>query len=119
LLLLFFAVNIRNVLYGRRSRGSFESYAEVPTPRNIYKGLAGFGTITFFLFSIVYAVVGLSGSTDPLGVAAVALPPGLGFASALGLSLLAAGVLLFVWSVSARGRYPVSWEMPEDHRLVT
>lgn len=120
LLLLFFAVNIRNVVSGRRARGSSESYAEVPTPRNLYTGLAAIGTILFFTLSIVFVAAGLMGSTDPLGFATVGLSPLLGAAlTQLGFSLLAAGVLLFAWSVVARGRYSVSWEMPEDHRLVT
>jgi len=120
LLLLFFAVNISNIVTGRQARSASESHAEIPTPRNVYTGLAAIGTLTFFLFSLVYAAAGLTGSTDPLGFATVALSPLLGAAlTQLGFSLLAAGVLLFAWSVVARGRYSVSWEMPEDHRLVT
>jgi len=120
LLLLFFAVNIRNIITGRQTRSASESHAEIPAPRNVYTGLAVIGTLSFFLFSLVYAVAGLTGSTDPLGFATVTLSPLPGAAlTQLGLSLLAAGVLLFVWSVVARGRFSVSWEMPEDHRLVT
>jgi protein-S-isoprenylcysteine O-methyltransferase Ste14 len=37
----------------------------------------------------------------------------------LGLALMGGGFFLFIWSVLARGRYSVSWDMPEDHKLVT
>jgi protein-S-isoprenylcysteine O-methyltransferase Ste14 len=33
--------------------------------------------------------------------------------------LTAFGYFLFVWSVLARGRYATSWDMSEDHKLVT
>ena len=36
-----------------------------------------------------------------------------------GLILTAFGYGLFIWSVVARGKYAVSWEMPENQRLVT
>ena len=32
---------------------------------------------------------------------------------------MGSGVLVFTWSVLSRGRYAVSWAMPEDHVLVT
>jgi protein-S-isoprenylcysteine O-methyltransferase len=32
---------------------------------------------------------------------------------------LAIGFFLFSWSVIVRGRYAISWKMPEDHVLVT
>ena len=35
-----------------------------------------------------------------------------------GSALFAAGAGLFSWSVVARGRYAVGWEMPADHELV-
>ena len=120
LLLLFFVVNMRNLVTGRRARSASKSDAEVPSPRDAYTGVAAIGTVLFFMLSIVYAVSGLTGTKDPLVFTEIALSPGLGTALTwLGLFFIAAGVFLFVWSVVARGRYSVSWEMPEDHRLVT
>jgi len=37
----------------------------------------------------------------------------------VGLTLLTGGYALFMWSVVARGRYAVSWDMRENHKLVT
>lgn len=120
LLLLFFVVNISNVFTGRRARSASKSDHEVPPPRNGYTGVAAIGTVLFFTLSIVYTVSGLTGTKDPLGFTEMTLSPGLGAAlTLLGLGFIAVGVFLFVWSVAARGRYSVSWEMPRDQRLVT
>ncbi len=37
----------------------------------------------------------------------------------VGLVLTSVGYFVFVWSVAVRGRYAVSWAMPENQRLVT
>jgi hypothetical protein len=59
------------------------------------------------------------GYGDPIQMVLVPIPGLFGAMSALGLFLVAGGVLLFLWSVAARGRYSVSWEMPLNQRLVT
>jgi len=120
LLLIFFVVNIHNVVTGRRARSASESYAEVSTPRNIYTGLAAIGTISFFILSIIYAAAGLTGLTDPLEFTELTISSGIdAVLIGLGLFLIIVGIFLFIWSVTARGRYSVSWEMPRNHRLVT
>jgi protein-S-isoprenylcysteine O-methyltransferase Ste14 len=37
----------------------------------------------------------------------------------IGVALETIGYFLFLWSVFERGRYATSWEMYEDHKLVT
>jgi protein-S-isoprenylcysteine O-methyltransferase Ste14 len=41
------------------------------------------------------------------------------YIQAIGIALEIAGYSLFLWSVLERGHYAVSWEMSENHRLVT
>ncbi len=119
LLLLFFGVNIHNVVTGARARRGKASGAEVPRPSGLWATLAFIGTISFFVEATVYGFLGLSGYGDPVQTVLVPIPGLFGAVSVLGLALVAAGVLVFLWSVAARGRYSVSWEMPLDHRLVT
>jgi len=120
LLLLFFGVNIHNVITGVRTRRASESHAEVPSPKDAYTSLASIGTILFFVLSLVYVAVGLKVLGDPVGFAALNLSSRLATVLAgVGIASITAGVFLFLWSVVARGRYSVSWEMPRDHKLVT
>jgi protein-S-isoprenylcysteine O-methyltransferase Ste14 len=119
LLLLFFGVNLHNVFTGGRARRGKASRAEIPSPGGSWTTLASIGTLSFFVEAVAYGFLGLLGYGDPIQTVLVPIPVLLGAMGALGLALVAAGVLVFLWSVVARGRYSVSWEMPEDHRLVT
>lgn len=119
LLLLFFGVNLHNVVTGARARKGKASGAEAPRPSGLWATLASIGTISFFFEATVYGFLGLLGYGDPVQTVLVPIPGLFGAVSVLGLALVAAGVLVFLWSVAARGRYSVSWEMPDDHRLVT
>jgi protein-S-isoprenylcysteine O-methyltransferase Ste14 len=119
LLLLFLGFNLHNVVRGVRMRRGKVSGAEVPRPSGLWTTLASIGTISFFVEVTVYGFLGLLGYGDPIQMVLVPIPGLFGAMSALGLFLVAGGVLLFLWSVAARGRYSVSWEMPLNQRLVT
>ena len=119
LLLLFFGVNLHNVIIGVSARRGKASREEVPSPGGLWTTLGSIGTITFFVEAAVYGFLGLSGRGDPVQTVLVPIPVLFGAMGILGLALVAGGVSLFLWSVAARGRYSVSWDMPEDHRLVT
>jgi protein-S-isoprenylcysteine O-methyltransferase Ste14 len=102
-----------------RARRGKASDAEAPRPSGLWTTLASIGTISFFVEVTVYGFLGLLGHGDPLQTVLVPIPGLFGAMIAFGLVLVAGGVLLFLWSVAARGRYSVSWEMPLDQRLVT
>jgi len=108
LLLLFFGVNLHNVLTGVRARRGKVTGAEVPRPGGLWAALASIGTLSFFVKATVPCLLGLFGFSDPVQMVLVPLPGLFGAMSALGLVLVAGGVLLFLWSVAARGRYSVS-----------
>jgi protein-S-isoprenylcysteine O-methyltransferase Ste14 len=119
-LLTFFALNAHNVIMGRRERRNTRAYAELRRPKGFLTTIAVLGTLSFFGESLLYVFLGLSGLGSRLRVALFQLAiPFDSYLQALGLLVMGAGFLLFLWSVSARGRYSVSWEMPDDHRLVT
>ncbi|HEX9914038.1 MAG TPA: isoprenylcysteine carboxylmethyltransferase family protein [Candidatus Bathyarchaeia archaeon] len=119
LLALFFGANFHNVVTGVRARRGKDSGEEVPRPGDMWTALAGIGIISFFVEATAYGVLGLLGGEDPVQTVLVPIPGLFDVLSVLGLALVAAGVLVFLWSVAARGRYSVSWEMPLDQRLVT
>lgn len=118
-LALFFAVNLQNVMKGSKERSGEEAYAEVERPSGVFITLAALGTFAFFAEALLIIYLG---SVDQIYLFMPALQYEHPFAStlqALGLAIVSSGVLIFVWSVVARGRYSVAWEMPEDQQLVT
>jgi len=112
LLLLFLGFNLHNVVKGVRARRGKASGAEVQRPSGLWATLASIGTISFFVVATVYGFIGLFGYGDPIQTVLVPIPSLFEVMNALGLVLVAGGVLLFLWSVAARRRYSVSWEMP-------
>lgn len=83
------------------------------SPRNIL-------TVLFFVEAISFTCLALTGSNQVLHAPPLQLRFGYeSWVQLLGIIFLGVGVFVFLWSVVARGRYSVSWEMPEDHRLVT
>lgn len=119
LLGVFISVNLQNIFKNFESGRNKHSYAEIQNPRNIFTGLATVGTISFFLEVILYIIIGYTGIFPSLDLLFIELNKKLSILiSYLGLGLEALGVYLFLWSVLARGRYSVSWEMPEDHKLI-
>ncbi len=109
----FFGASAHNIVSGLRERGSGRSYAKVESPRNIL-------TVLFFVEAISFTCLALTGSNQVLHAPPLQLRFGYeSWVQLLGIIFLGVGVFVFLWSVVARGRYSVSWEMPEDHRLVT
>ena len=89
-------------------------------PEGLFMNLAALGTLVFFAEALLFVCLGLTG----LGFYLHIKPLQLSFAHdlyvrAAGVVVMGAGFIVFVWSVVARGRYSVSWEMPEGQRLVT
>jgi len=119
-LLTFFTLNAHNVMMSRRERKKIRTYAELMRPKGFLPTIAALGTLSFFGESLSYVFFSFLGLGSRLRVAPFQLEiPFDSCLQALGLFAMGAGFLLFLWSVSARGRYSVSWEMPDDHMLVT
>ncbi len=119
-LLAFFSINTHNVISGLRARKGMRTYTELERPKGLFMNLAALGTLVFFVEALLFVCLGLTG----LGSYIRIRPFQLSFAHdlyvrAVGVVVMGAGFTVFVWSVVARGRYSVSWEMPEVHRLVT
>lgn len=116
----FFTVNLHNILKSHKLGSSKNVYAEVRRPLDLVVGLAAVGTLTYFLEVIAYLFLVFTSSASILSDFLIyfQLPFAL-YLRILGLLLTTAGYFLLVWSVLARGRYAVSWEMPTNQKLVT
>lgn len=116
----FFAVNLYNVVKFHRGRKNVKVYAEIRRPKSFTLPLAAFGTLLFFIESILFPFLAFTGFTSALHVFPLQLQfQHNSYVQIAGIVLTGAGYSLFVWSVVARGKYAVSWEMPENHKLVT
>jgi protein-S-isoprenylcysteine O-methyltransferase Ste14 len=116
----FFAVNLYNLAKSHKAERGPTREAEVKTPSGPIFAMAAFGTLLFFAESIIYAFLVLLGLQSYLTNSPLQLRfPSDTAVQAVGLFLTAAGYLLFAWSVIARGIYSTSWEMRENHKLVT
>jgi protein-S-isoprenylcysteine O-methyltransferase Ste14 len=116
-LAVFFLVNVRNVVKGRRLRASKVKYTEMERRLGLAVMVAALGTVLFFLEAALYA---LSGLLDLPYFESTFLTSGLGSTVQIcGLVSMGLGFSLFIWSVLERGLYSVSWGMAEDHRLIT
>jgi protein-S-isoprenylcysteine O-methyltransferase Ste14 len=119
-LIIFFSINAYYSIRGLRARISIRAYAELERPKNISVNLAALGTLVFFAEAILFVFLGLSGIYSQILVRPLQLSFAYDFhVRTIGLVIMGVGFKLFLWSVVARGRYSVSWEMPEDQRLVT
>jgi len=116
----FYVVNLYNLAKSHRAeRGSIQE-AEVKAPSGPIFALAAFGTLLFFAESTVCVLLVLLGSQGLLGDSLLQLHfPYDSVVQTAGLFLTATGYFLFAWSVVARGRFSTSWEMRENHKLVT
>jgi protein-S-isoprenylcysteine O-methyltransferase Ste14 len=116
----FFSVNLHNILKGQKLRRSEKVHAEVERPLGSIVGLAAVGTIVYFLEVLSYLFLAFTGLIFMLcDFPFLFQLPFMFYMQILGLSLTSAGYFLFIWSVVVRGRYAVSWEMPENQKLVT
>jgi len=116
----FFSVNLHNILRVHKRTSCEKVYAEVERSSGFVVGVAAAGTVVYFLEALFYPFLVLSSFISGLRD----LPFHFQFWSIfplelLGLVLTSLGYFIFIWSVVARGKYAVSWEMPESHKLVT
>lgn len=118
----FFAINLFNIVRTRQSRHgkTIEVYAEVRRPGGFLVALTAFGTLFFFLVSIAYPFLVVTGLSRLIEHIPLQLRyPHDTWIQATGILLETGGYILFLWSVLERGRYATSWEMRKDHKLVT
>lgn len=116
----FFSVNLHSILKGRQLRRGEKVYAEVERPLGSIIGLAAVGTIIYFLEVILYLFLVFTNLISILYIFPLYFQfPFVFHMQIVGLILTAVGYSLFIWSVVVRGRYAVSWGMPENQRLVT
>jgi protein-S-isoprenylcysteine O-methyltransferase Ste14 len=115
----FFAVNLHNILRARGGEQAASAHAGSMRPSSLFVGLAMIGTLVYFLAVVSYLFLVFSGSISTVCRFSWYLPAPTLNMQVPGLILTAAGYGLFIWSVVSRGRYAVSWQMPQTHRLVT
>lgn len=116
----FFVANLHNVLRARGGARTGKSDAEVIRPSGLFVGLATVGTLVYYAAAFAYLLLAFSGAIIELYRFPHHFhPPPTVHMQIPGLILTVAGYGLFIWSVVARGKHAVSWQMPDDHRLVT
>ena len=119
-LVCFSLVNLHNILRTHKRTSARKASAEVARPSGFIVGVAALGTFAYALEVLFYEFLVFSGNNSVLSSLPVQFQfLSLFFLQLAGLVLSFTGYFLFVWSVIARGRYSVSWEMPEDQKLVT
>jgi len=114
----FASVNLHNILVTRRRKDRAKSVAEVERPGGLIVGVAAFGTLVYFVESFLFQLLVFSGSGSVLLGLPLQLPSNV-YLRFAGVVLTLMGYFLFIWSVIVRGRFSVSWAMPEDQKLVT
>jgi len=116
----FFSVVLHNILRVHKLMRQVKAYAEVERPSDLVVGVAALGTFAYFLEVLVYLFLVFTGLNSVLLSLLFHFQfPFVFLLQLFGLVLTAAGYFIFIWSVVARGKYAVSWEMTENHRLVT
>ncbi len=115
---IFLVVNLHNIIGVQRPKRGAKGAKDVARPGDLFLTLAALGTIAFFFEVSVFMFLGFL-CPDVLRMSPQLMFPLDSCVQVIGLALMGGGFLLFIWSVLARGRYSVSWHMPEDHRLVT
>jgi len=116
----FVSVNLYNILKVHKHRSGVKVYAEVERPPGFIVSLAAAGTIVYFLEVLLFLFLAFIWHIyTPHGFPFHFNFPFISHMQIIGLVLTLIGYLLFIWSVVVRGRYAVSWEMPENQRLVT
>jgi len=116
----FFSVNLHNIVKGQKLRSGEKVHAEVEHPLGFIVGLAALGTLVYFVEVLSYLFLVFSGLIFGLCDFPFLFQfPFIFSIQILGLVLTSVGYFVFIWSVVVRGRYAVSWQMPENQRLVT
>lgn len=116
----FVSFNLHNILKVHKRESRVKVYAEIEHPVGFVVGLAAVGTGVYFLEVLVYLFLVFSGFFSAASVCPFRFQssPWI-FIMISGLASTGIGYLLFIWSVVVRGKYAVSWKMPENQRLVT
>jgi protein-S-isoprenylcysteine O-methyltransferase Ste14 len=112
-------INLHNILLVHRPRNVTRFRSKAGTPSDIAVILGGLGTLVYFLEIGTYSLIVL---INPFSSDSFFFPlqyPFMLLLQTLGLAFTSAGFFIFNWSVIIRGRYAVSWNMPEDHKLIT
>jgi len=118
-LVCFFSVNLHNILIVHKRRG-YMKVAETERPSGFIVIIAGIGTLVYFLEVLMYLFFAFSGFVSVLYDFPFHFKfPLMHYMQIMGLALTLVGYFLFIWSVTVRGEYAVSWKMPENQRLVT
>lgn len=116
----FFSVNLYSILKFHKRERRMKAYAETERPIGFIVSLAAVGTIVYFVEALLYPFLIFTDNVYlRYGILFHIQSPFRFYMQILGLFLTSVGYSLFLWSVIVRGRYAVSWGMPENHRLVT
>jgi protein-S-isoprenylcysteine O-methyltransferase Ste14 len=119
---VFFALNLFNIIRTAKTkhRHDAKGHAEIDRPSGFLVALVAFGTVFLFLVSVAYPFLVFTGLFQSIERVTLQLHfPFDTWIQAIGIVLETGGYFLFLWSVLERGRYATSWEMREDHKLVT
>ena len=103
-LFIFWGISLQNVLKNKDTIGGDRTQS----PMSIGFILAASGTIYLFAETLALIALDLTGN----------LALSLDVIQGLGLVLFFFGCVIHAWSVAVRGRYAVSWAMPEEQRLI-
>jgi len=118
--MVFSLVNLHNIVRFHRRRSGVKSYAEVEHPSGYAMILAAGGTLAYSVAVLLFLFLAFAGISSALSDFAFGYQSSfMDYVQVPGLVFTSAGYFLFIWSVVARGRYSVSWEMPEQQELVT
>jgi len=116
----FFSVNLHNIVKGQKLRKGEKVCAEVERPLGSTIGLAAVGTLVYFAEVFSYLFLVFTGLIFGLCDFPFLFQSPFTFSiRILGSILTSVGYFIFIWSVVVRGKYAVSWAMPENQRLVT
>lgn len=119
-LMLFFSVNLRSILRFRRMKSGDKTNGETKRPFSLSVGLAALGTFVYFAAAFLFSFAVLAGQEPVVtGLSLGYELPFMIYVQVLGLGLTVLGYVTFMWSVIARDKYAVSWDMPENQKLVT
>jgi len=117
---IFSLINLHNILTVHKRKSNVKVYAEVEHPSGFMVSIAALGTMAYFLEVLAYMFLVFTGLSSLLYTATYCFQlPFMFHIQILGSILTFAGYFLFNWSVIARGKYAVSWNMPENQKLVT
>ena len=120
--IVFFSVNLHNIVRFRKRRGDAKAHAKVERPFGLAVALAAVGTMVYFAITLLFpfSVFAFASFSSVLSVFPFGYQfPFIDYVQVSGFVFTLFGYSVFIWSVIARGKYAVSWDMPENQKLVT